>query len=465
MNAKRIETASGRPRRQGMWTGVVVLLVGMGLGANPAPETASMPATAPSLPDPARAMRGPEDLDAPAGAVRFRVGSGGDWHAPNHWASASAGPGGASVPGAADMVVFDTGSGSGEITMRENVRVTDLLVTDAADAGLMFAQHGGVELRCDRDAIFRRGGLAPRGNFHLSVGRNLDTSGLIMPAKARIHVALTGTGYWRYSLKKPHKPTLRTLLAAQKGQTTTLRPVEIAPVGVDIDVSNCVLGDRTSLLTMDLSEVKHKRPRVTLEIHQQKDDHLDIEAGGCRVAIHSIEHETGRVKRVRLQHNLSFDLKNGVYDVTGAFHRWEDYRENPRAAFDGPTWIITGPMDIGSALLSIEKSSIFDTGGHDFSAGRVSIGNGSGCGQMRIHKGRLTVKGRVTVGSSTFPGRLDLGSGRLTCAELLVRRGSIVTGRKGAVLDITGRFTVEEGAELDIEGVVLKSHRPAPASK
>ena len=108
-------------------------------------------------------------------------------------------------------------------------------------------------------------------------------------------VHLTGTGYWRYTLgvsgqPRPFQPHIRNLLAAQSGQTTVLRPVGTAIMGVDIDIANqLMLGDSTGLLTMDLSDADPGGV-VTLEIHS---DGLDIVSDGAQVAVTNIEHELG----------------------------------------------------------------------------------------------------------------------------------------------------------------------------
>jgi len=393
-------------------------------------------------------------------ATRYWVGGRGDWTDAAHWADASGGRGGAGAPAANDVAVFDGRSGQGTVLIDGDVQVLDLLMTETSPPDLVLSMKKGT-LRCSRDAVFLGGAIDNRSRaFSLSVGRDLDTSRVRLAEGLRL--ALTGTGCWRYSLEKLHKPSLHTLVAAQRGQTTTLRPVGIAPIGVDIDTQNLVLGDATSLLTMDVSEVKQKGPAsVIIEIHQNTENHVDVDANGCRLAITSIEHETGRVRNVRLQHKLDFSGMKRIYDITGSYRDWEKFKDDPSKAFGGgPTWTIMGPMDLGHLRLSIEKTCVLDTGGHDLKAGQISMG-ASGCGELHMHNSHVTVAGHVSLGSSKFPGLIDLGTGRLTCRTLTVQSGSRLFGKKGAVIDVTERFVVHPNALMQLDEVTLAGRQPS----
>jgi len=61
-------------------------------------------------------------------STRYWVGGTGTWDTTTttHWASASGGAGGASVPGASDAVIFDAGSGGGTVTPNYDFAVTSI---------------------------------------------------------------------------------------------------------------------------------------------------------------------------------------------------------------------------------------------------------------------------------------------------------------------------------------------------
>lgn len=391
--------------------------------------------------------------------VLYWVGGPGEWTSAVHWAAQSGGTGGAGTPTADDIAVFDGRSGRGQVVVAGDVSVLDLRIEDTTPEELALAMSEG-SLTCRRDALLLGGRVDNRTrNFDLRVGRNLDTTGVSLGRGIRI--ALTGTGWWRYSLDKPHKPSLRTLVAAQKGCTTTLRPVGRAPQGTDIDTENLILGDHTSLLTMDVSEVVQEGPpSVIIEIHQSEENHLDIEADGCRLAITSIEHETQGIENARLQHKLDLTGMERVYDITGAYRDWEQFRNDPsRALGTGPTWTMTGPMDLGDLRLSIEKTCILRTDGHDLKAGRIAVGV-MGASELYMDGSTVEVTGAVTVGNSEFPGRLYVGTGTLKCAKLIVRKGSTLSGKAGGTVEVTEEFLVAPDAQVQLEGVKLTGKQP-----
>lgn len=68
-------------------------------------------------------------------ANRYWVGGTGNWDASDttHWSATSGGSGGASVPGAADAVIFDANSGGGVVTVTANQNV--LSITGGAHTG------------------------------------------------------------------------------------------------------------------------------------------------------------------------------------------------------------------------------------------------------------------------------------------------------------------------------------------
>ena len=412
--------------------GIIATMLLPACAGGSAPSTtqpASRPATRPST--------------RPA-AVRYWVGGSGAFHDAAHWSRTSGGPGGASPPGEHDDAIFDARSGAAAVTIVRAAAVRDLLVRKDVKPGLAL-QLSTVPLTCRRDCLLLGGtlGQGRRPKSKLTVGRNLDTSGCRWKSKGNLSVHLAGTGWWRYRLGKETKPSIWNFLAAQPGKTTTLRPVGVAPAGIDIDVENqCFFGDKTSLLAADKSETTNKRPTVTLEIHSRKDP-LDIVADGCRIKIDSIEHEMHGRKSGLLQHKLTF-LGLKVYDVTGAYRA---------PSGKGPTWTLTGPLDLGGARLSIEKTCVFDTASHALSVGSVHTG-ASGVGELHVGRGTVTVAGQVGVGSRHFPGRLDLGTGSLKCRTLRIGNpAGVVTGKTGATLEITDALVNDVGAKLDLAQV------------
>jgi hypothetical protein len=392
---------------------------------------------------------------------RFWVGGAGEWASGEHWSALSGGPGGAGAPSEDAFAVFDGGSGEGQVLVRGDVTVLDLLIEGDASPELALAMAEG-SLTCRRDALLRGGRIDNRSRaFRLNVGRHLDTTGAALDRDIRL--ALTGTGWWRYSLEGPHKPSLHTLDAARPGHTTTLRPVGRAPHGVDIDTRNLVLGDHTSLLTMDVGDVVQEAPAsVVIEIHQSEENHLDIVADGCRIAITAIQREAPRIRNARLQHKLDLSGMGRIYDLTGAPRAWERFKDDPARAFGGgPTWTLTGPTDLVHMTISIEKTGVLSTAGHALKAGRISISSNGGAAELHMGASTVTIAGAVTVGASgKFPGLLDVGTGTLRCERLFVRRGSILTGEPGAVIDVREEFSVAPDAKLQLDGVVITGRQP-----
>jgi hypothetical protein len=395
-------------------------------------------------------------LPAPAGPApteRYWVGGAGRWDDAAHWSFASGGRGGAPPPDAECDAFFDENSGAAVVEIRRQAHARDLVVGRTASPELTLAFRDAV-LTCGRDCLLYTGRV-DQGSDHssvLAVGRNLDSADCELPwrGKGNLSIHLTGTGRWRYSLEKDRKPSVFNFAAAAPGQTTTLQPVGVAPGGRDIDVGNqCIFGDATSLLTMDVSEASGARgqpPSVTIEIHHQQDA-LDVVADGCRVRITSIEHEMWGQGPARLQNRLDLTGLKGKYDVTGAFMA---------EAGAGPTWTMEGPMDLGDVHLSIEKTVVFDTGGHDLTAGRISLTFG-GVPELHVGGAEVVVTGRVNLGGSEQPGRIDLGTGKLTCNRLIVGHSdAAITGREGAVLEALESFENPGGAKLDLDGIVLK---------
>ncbi len=394
-------------------------------------------------------------VPAPAGprpTERYWVDGAGRWDDPVHWSFTSGGDGGAPPPDGDCDAFFDENSGAGVIEVEGEAQVRDLVIRPDADPGLTLAFRGAT-LTCRRDCLLYAGRV-DQGRGHssvLTIGRDLDTADCAesWKGKGNLSIHLTGTGQWRYRLSEGQKPSIWNLMAAASGQTTTLQPIGDAPVGVDIDVENhCIFGDATSLLTMDVSEatgVRGQPPMVTLEIHHARDA-LDIVADGCRIAISSLEHEMNGSGDGRLQNRIDLSGLTGKYDITGTYMT---------EAGTGPTWTMEGPMDLSGLHLSIEKTVVFDTGGHDLTAGRVSLTFG-GVPELHVGASDVVVTGGVNLGGDC-PGRIDLGTGRLTCAELRVGHpDSVITGQEGAVLEVLESFENPAGAKLDLGGIVLK---------
>ena len=257
---------------------------------------------------------------------------------------------------------------------------------------------------------------------------------------------MTGTGYWRYSLEKNHKPKVNTFKAAFLGHTTTLRPVTIAPAGVDIDAIRCVLGDKTSRLAMDLSEVTQKqRPWVTLEIIHQKNK-LDIESSGCVLAIHSLEHDVSRNETYLLQHDLDLSTLE-VYDLTGGYNTVQG---------KGPRWEMTGPLLMPTTQLYLEKTLTLNTKGFDLNTKSIKIGNSSGIAELIVGSGNIKT-GKITIGSKDTPGHLHLGSANLHCTSIKAVAGSSIYGEKVCVIEVTESIDIAEGVILRLNDVELKA--------
>ena len=399
-------------------------------------------------------------VPAPSGSTpadRYWVGGAGKWDDPAHWALTSGGQGGATPPDGTCDAFFDENSGAGTVVeITTEGRARDLIVSGTADPGLTLAFRGAT-LACGRDCLLQTGrvdqGSTP--SSVLAVGRNLDTADceLSWRGKGNLSVRLTGAGQWRYSLEDKRKPSVWDLAAASPGQTTTLRPVGVAPGGRDIDVENqCIFGDSSSLLTMDVSEatgVRGQPPAVTIEIHHARDA-LDIVADGCRVQITSLEHEMHSKGPGRLQNKLDLTGLTGKYDVTGSYMT---------EAGAGPTWTLEGPLDLGDGHLAIEKTVVFDTAGHDLKCERISLTFG-GMPELRMGGGDVTVTGRVNLGGKQ-PGRIDLGTGRLTCRQLIVGHPeAAITGGAGGLLQVLESHQNPGGAELDSRYLALPEATP-----
>ena len=65
-------------------------------------------------------------------ATRYWVGGTGDWDASDttHWSDSSGGAGGQSVPGSSDSVIFDSSSGGGTITLRNDITILTFTFND-----------------------------------------------------------------------------------------------------------------------------------------------------------------------------------------------------------------------------------------------------------------------------------------------------------------------------------------------
>jgi hypothetical protein len=389
----------------------------------------------------------PDAQEATANAQdMYWIGGGGKWTEAKHWSRDSGGKAAANGPGKSDNVIFDDKSGSGRILLDEDITIANLLVKKNINE-LVFSQTGGV-LNVVRDAVFSAGALAKGNSFNIVVGRNFDTAALILKLNKGkyLGVSLTGTGYWRYSLKPEHKPKVSTLKAAFPGQTTTLRPVEIAPQGIDIDALKCVLGDKTSRLTMDLSEVtQKKRIMVTLELHQNGKEPLDIESDGCKVSISSIEHEgTSRRGPLLLQHKLDLsDIK--VYDLTGGY-------KSPRGK--GVIWQMTGPLIMPKTHMALDKTLTLNMKEFELQVSSISVSSNGGTAEIVMGTGKLAA-GVIRLGNRDYPGHIQLNTGTLICKTLNIAKGSSISGQKGSSLEVTDSITVEEGATFDLANVTL----------
>lgn len=368
---------------------------------------------------------------APA-ADRYWVGGSGSWSDTSHWATQRGGNGGASVPGAADDARFDASSGSGTVSFNVNATVRSLIVDAGASAALTFA-FGSARVECTQDCIFGNGRFdqGNRGASTLVVGRNLDTAncGVSYASERSLSIHLTGTGFWRFSMSDPYQPLIWNLVAAQPGRTTTLRPVGEVRQGVDIDVENqLILSDQTAALVADHSEWSGPWP-TTIEIHSAQAT-LDVVSSGTRIELGSLEHELIGSGPGQLQDSVQLDVN--VYDITGG------YRAAPGS---GPTWRLTGPLQLGGAQLNIDKTARLATGGQTLSAASASVGGGSdGTGELDLSgAGRATFTGTVQLGAGTAKdGRIYLADGSLVAANLRVRAPTgFVTGTTGT-LELTG---------------------------
>lgn len=361
-------------------------------------------------------------------ANRYWVGGSGDWSDSGHWSASSGGSGGASIPGSNDDARFDGGSGSGTTTLNTNVTVRDLVIAASASSSIVLS-IGSSTLTCTRDCLLMSGRLSQgqRRQARLVVGRNLDTAACDLSQQAySLSIDLQGTGYWRYSLADGPQPKIWNLSAAAPGQVTTLRPVGAVRIGVDIDVENqLTLGDSSSTLRMDLSEAVNPQ-RLTIEIHSADSD-LDVVSSGARIEIDSIEHEMNGSGRGVIQSDISYAID--FFDVTGSYGA---------PAGTGASWELSGPLNLGSAWLLIEKTAEFHTADHDLTAGVIVVGGGSnGTGELHVGSANVTALQSLRVGDgSGKPGRVYVGDGRLNSPRLEVEGGgdSFITGGNGTVV-------------------------------
>ena len=405
-------------------------------------------------------------------ADRYWVGGSGNWSEQDHWSVSSGSRGGVSIPTVEDDVTFNSKSGPATVTIDRDVAVKSLTIAKdaSADLTLVFTEH---DLVCMQDCLLLGGRIdqgppvRSAGIRTLTVSGNLDTAACQMSYQNRGRLSLSLEGKqssWRFSGNpgaygadgKLYLPNIWDFHAAPKGCTTTLKPVGLMQRGSsDIDVEHmCFLGDATSLLTCDPSESKDARREdrpgdMILEIHHRGEIAIDIEADGCRMESISIEHENESENRrqvISLQHKLTLDAME-VYDLTSG------------------NWILSGPLVIPGTL-SIEKTCSLDTGGHDLTAKMIVLGTGHGAedeiiGKLFVRDATINVAGAVRVGSNDKGGLIDLGTGRLNCADLVLRHPvSTITGEKGAVLNVTGNFTVPEGCVLDLDDVTIEGKKP-----
>lgn len=375
----------------------------------------------------------------------YWIGGSGEWNDAEHWLTKSGGKAAHKVPGKSENAIFDDNSGSGTVRLSKDITIANIRVNKNAKE-LTFSQTAGV-LTVKEDAVFSAGSLDKENHFNISVGRNLDTAALFTKLNKGkyLNVSLTGTGYWRYSLKSEHKPKVNIFKAAYPGNTTTLRPVEIAPQGVDIDVVKCQFGDKTSCLNMDISEVTQKGKKyVTLEIHQRR-NLFDIESNGCKLAVTALEHEVWGKGPHLLQHNLDLtELK--VYDITGGY-------KTPRGK--GPTWEMSGPLNMPGAHLALDKTVVLNTKGFELRVASIAIGSNGGIAELVMGKGKVTADS-VSIGSKEYPGHLYLGTGTLVCKNLRISKGTSIDGQKGSTLEVTGSIRIGEGVKLKLGKIKLK---------
>lgn len=366
-------------------------------------------------------------------ATRYWVGGSGNFTDSSHWSASSGGSGGASVPGSGDDARVTAASGSASLQVNQDVAVRDFVIESSASGGFTI-DFGTSRLQCTRDCLFRSGrvdqGQAP--GARLVAGRDLDTAACQLSGirENELSIELSGTGTWRYSLANDRQPRIWNLVAAQPGQTTTLRPVGAVPIGTDIDIENqLVLGNGSSVLDMDLSEANSPQ-RLTIEIHSRQQA-LDVAATGARVRIDSIEHEMTGPGPGLLQHQISYEGLS-IFDVTGS---------HGAPVGNGPRWSLTGPLDLGNASLAIEKTVVLDTEGYDLDAGGIVVGGGSlGTAEFVVPGGQVNAAGTLTlgVGSGRY-GRIRLEGGGITASDLEVRApDGRLTGTDGSFLELLG---------------------------
>jgi hypothetical protein len=132
----------------------------------------------------------------------------------------------------------------------------------------------------------------------------------------------------------------------------------------------------------------------------------------------------------QLQDSLQIDAS--VYDVTGG------YRAAPGS---GPSWVLTGPLQLGGAQVNIDKTARLATAGHALTAASIAVGGGSdGTGELDLSGGgSATFTGTVQLGAgSARDGRIYVGGGSLVARNLRVRApAGFVTGTTGT-LELTG---------------------------
>jgi hypothetical protein len=384
-------------------------------------------------------------------ATRYWVGGPGRWSETSHWSDTSGGSGGQSLPGSVDDVVIDGQAGSGNftITLDQDVLVQDLRIDSTAGSGLIFdvADH---TLECSRDALLG-GGQIDQGinrQSKLIVGRNLDIADCVISEISRYNLSiyLTGTGIFRYRLVDEInglrvKPLLWDFSAAQPGHTTTLRPVGQAPPGIDIDVHNQLfLGDSTSLLVGDLTEATpgpQGGPILTIEIHNQTEPlSINVSGPSPEIRINRLEldagerSDSGNTPVFLIQHQVQYSNLS-VLDLTG------DYNA---PAGTGPAYRLTGPLDLGEAILSIEKTVSMYTNGFPLNIGRLHLGAGSlGTGEIHLGSSQAAVSERIAFGRTNIFAHLYLDQGLMTAAYLQVNgNGGFVTGSNGGTLVLSG---------------------------
>ena len=170
---------------------------------------------------------------------------------------------------------------------------------------------------------------------------------------------------------------------------------------------------------------------VTIEIHS---DGLDIVSSGARIDISNIEHEFVASGNGTLQNNVNI-IGLSTYDITGM---------GGQPPGNGGTWSLIGPTNLGPATLSIEKTAILDTNGHDLQTDDLGIGLGNpGTGELYVRNATVTVSDSLMIGfTDSNSGRLHVGTGTVNAGRMSASNaGGYITGQAGGIVELVDSTT------------------------